>query len=62
MNWKYRVFKLGSLALTLILPPKTFYGLRRFYSERNLKRFRGFTGEPIPTPDIHYYEAGENGH
>ena len=36
----YRVFKYFVLFLTLLMPPKVFYRLRHWYSERNLRRIR----------------------
>ncbi|HEY4742768.1 MAG TPA: glycosyltransferase family A protein [Candidatus Acidoferrales bacterium] len=48
----YRVYKQLSLLLTLILPPRTFYKLRNIYSEKNLRRYRGWTGEPSPAAAI----------
>jgi hypothetical protein len=57
MNWKYRVFKLLVLALTLLLHPRTFYRVRAYYTKMNLRRLRRFTGEPIPAATVHYYEG-----
>jgi glycosyltransferase involved in cell wall biosynthesis len=47
MPWKYRVFKAFVLALTLLLPPRTFYKVRHYYTKMNLKSLRRFTGEPV---------------
>ncbi len=49
MPWKYRLFKGFVLALTLLLPPKTFYKIQHFYSRMDLRRLRRFTGEPVGT-------------
>jgi glycosyltransferase involved in cell wall biosynthesis len=56
-TWRFRIFRAFSLLLTLLLPPRTYYRIRRFYSEHNLKRFRKFTGEPTPVAKIKYYQA-----
>jgi glycosyltransferase involved in cell wall biosynthesis len=47
MPWKYRIFKIFVLTLTVLLPPKIFYRMRRYYTKMNLKRLRRFTGEPV---------------
>ena len=44
----YRVFKELSLATTLLMPPRTFYRLRRWYATKGLRRWRRFFGEPTP--------------
>ncbi len=56
MGWKYRLFKAFVLSLTLALPPTFFYKLRGYYSTMNLRRLRKFTGEPIPSGSVIYYE------
>jgi len=43
----YRAFKALSLALSLLLPPKTFCRLKRWYSARGLRRYRSALGEPV---------------
>jgi hypothetical protein len=48
----YRAWKELVLAITLCLPPRSFYRLRDWYSQRNLRRFRGAVGEPLPTSPI----------
>ena len=48
----YRVWKEFALAITLCMPPRWFYRLRDWYSDRNLRRFRGATGEPVPAAPI----------
>jgi glycosyltransferase involved in cell wall biosynthesis len=60
MNWKYRIFKRFVLALTLVLPPKSFYKVRAYYAKMNLRRLRRFTGEPIPVAPVHHYEGGDD--
>jgi glycosyltransferase involved in cell wall biosynthesis len=50
--FSYRVYKQLSLLLTLFLPPRMFYKLRNIYSEKNLRRYRGWTGEPSPAAAI----------
>ena len=42
----YRVFNALVLGLTLALPPRTFYHLRQWYSDKNLGKLRRFVGEP----------------
>ncbi len=42
----YRAFKTFSLALSLVLPPKTYCRLKRWYSARGLRRYRSVLGEP----------------
>jgi cellulose synthase/poly-beta-1,6-N-acetylglucosamine synthase-like glycosyltransferase len=48
----YRAWKEFVLAVTLCMPPSWFYRLRDWYSERNLRRFRGAVGEPVPAAPI----------
>lgn len=48
----YRAWKEAVLAVTLFLPPRWFYRLRDWYSERNLRQFRGVVGEPVPASPI----------
>jgi glycosyltransferase involved in cell wall biosynthesis len=48
----YRVWKEMALAVTLCMPPRWFYRLRDWYAERNLRRFRGAVGEPVPAAPI----------
>ena len=43
----YRAFKAFSLGLALLLPPKTFCRLKRWYSAHGLRRYRSVLGEPI---------------
>ena len=42
----YRLFKSLVLGLTLITPPRSFYGLRSWYSAKRLSKLRGALGEP----------------
>jgi len=44
----YRAFKTFSLALSLVLPPKTYCRLKRWYGARGLRRYRAMLGEPTP--------------
>lgn len=46
VSWRYRVFRVFVLLPTLLLPPRLFYRLRRWYAEKGLSRFRSWTGEP----------------
>jgi len=48
VTWRYRVFRAFVLLQTLLLPPRVFYRLRRWYSEKGISRFRSWTGEPTP--------------
>jgi glycosyltransferase involved in cell wall biosynthesis len=46
VTWRYQLFRAFVLLQTLLLPPRLFYRLRRWYSEKGLSRFRSWTGEP----------------
>jgi len=49
----YRLFKCFVLFLTLLMPPKIFYSLRHWYSERNLRRIRErIVRAPMASPNI----------
>jgi glycosyltransferase involved in cell wall biosynthesis len=52
VTWRYRIFRAFVLMQTLLLPPRVFYRLRRWYSEKGLSKLRGWTGEPVPVVDI----------
>jgi hypothetical protein len=52
VTWRHRVFQALVLAQTLLLPPKVFYRLRRWYSEKGLSRLRAWTGSPVPVVHI----------
>ncbi|HET6145809.1 MAG TPA: glycosyltransferase family 2 protein [Candidatus Acidoferrales bacterium] len=43
---RYRIFQSLVLLQTLLLPPRVFYQLRRWYTNKGLSRFRSWTGEP----------------
>ena len=45
-TWRYQFFRMFILMQTLLLPPRLFYRIRRWYSEQGLRRFRRWTGEP----------------
>jgi len=47
VTWRHRLFQTLVLAQTLLLPPRLFYRLRRWYAEKGLSRFRKWTGEPV---------------
>jgi glycosyltransferase involved in cell wall biosynthesis len=49
---RYRVFQSFVLLQTLLLPPRVFYRLRRWYTEKGLSRFRSWTGEPAPAVQV----------
>lgn len=42
----YGAFKMLSLATTLLMPPRMFYALRRWYSGSGLRQWRKILGEP----------------
>ena len=48
VTWRYRLFRAFVLLQTLLLPPRVFYRLRRWYADKGLSRFRSWTGEPTP--------------
>jgi len=52
VTWRYRLFRVFVLMQTLLLPPRVFYRLRRWYTEKGLSRLRGWTGEPVPVVQI----------
>jgi len=52
-NLGYRIFKYFVLLLTLSMPPKIFYRLRHWYSERNLRRIRErIVRAPVANPEV----------
>jgi glycosyltransferase involved in cell wall biosynthesis len=52
VTWRYQLFRAFVLLQTLLLPPRLFYRLRRWYSEKGLSRFRSWTGEPTPVVQV----------
>jgi len=44
---RHRLFQAFVLTLTLSLPPRLFYRLRRWYAEKGLSRLRSWTGDPV---------------
>ncbi|MGH9680015.1 MAG: glycosyltransferase family 2 protein [Candidatus Acidiferrales bacterium] len=52
VTMRYRIFRALVLLQTLILPPRMFYRLRRWYAEKGLARFRSWTGEPSPIVQV----------
>jgi len=48
----FRLFKAGVLALTLIMPPRRFLGLKQWYSAKGLARIRRRFGEASPAAPI----------
>ncbi len=46
VTWRYRIFHAFVLIQALLLPPRVFYRLRRWYTEKGLSRLRNWTGEP----------------
>ena len=59
VTWRHRLFQAFVLAQTLFLPPRLFYRLRRWYSEKGLHRLRGWTGNPVPV--VQMIERRPNG-
>jgi len=45
---RHKLFQIFVLVQTLLLPPKVFYRLRRWYSDKGFSRFRAWTGTPVP--------------
>jgi glycosyltransferase involved in cell wall biosynthesis len=45
-SFGYRMFNALVLGLTLVLPPRLFYRLRQWYSDKNLAKLRAVVGEP----------------
>ncbi len=52
VTWRYRLFRALVLSQTLLLPPRLFYRLRRWYADKGLSRFRSWTGEPTPSVEM----------
>ena len=52
VTWRHRLFQAFVLGQTLLLPPRLFYRLRRWYSEKGLSRLRSWTGSPVPALQI----------
>jgi glycosyltransferase involved in cell wall biosynthesis len=52
VTWRYRLFRAFVLMQTLLMPPRVFYRMRRWYTEKGLSRLRGWTGEPVPAVQI----------
>jgi glycosyltransferase involved in cell wall biosynthesis len=48
----YRLFKGLVLAATLVLPPRSFYKIQRWYGSNELHRFRALTGKPTSAAPI----------
>jgi glycosyltransferase involved in cell wall biosynthesis len=48
----YHLFLALVLGLTCLLPPRTFYRLRNWYSARELHRIRRAVGDPIPVDSL----------
>jgi glycosyltransferase involved in cell wall biosynthesis len=52
VTFRYQLFQSFVLLQTLLLPPRVFYRLRRWYTEKKLSRFRSWTGEPKPAVQV----------
>ncbi|HTC63539.1 MAG TPA: glycosyltransferase family A protein [Candidatus Saccharimonadales bacterium] len=52
VTWRHKLFQVLVLAQTLVLPPRSFYKLRRWYSEKGLSRLRSWTGNPVPVVNM----------
>lgn len=48
----YKLFHFFMLCVAAMLPPKTFYALRRWYAARNLARWRQAVARITPTPSL----------
>jgi glycosyltransferase involved in cell wall biosynthesis len=56
----YRLFHLAVLFLAGVLPPKTFYRLRDWYSARGLARVRQVVGGATPVPSLSLRKAKDS--
>jgi glycosyltransferase involved in cell wall biosynthesis len=52
-SFGYELFKALVLALTLLIPPRSFYRLKRWYAARGLRKYREKLGNPVPAGVIH---------
>jgi glycosyltransferase involved in cell wall biosynthesis len=52
-SFGYKVFKALVLGLTLLMPPRRFFQLKQWYSERGFRRYREKLGSPVPAESIH---------
>jgi len=52
VTFRHKLFQVLVLAQTLVLPPRVFYRLRRWYSEKGLSRLRSWTGTPVPVVNL----------
>jgi glycosyltransferase involved in cell wall biosynthesis len=52
MSLRFRLFKAGVLALTLLMPPKWFFRLKQWYSAKGLVRIRQKFGDATPAAPI----------
>jgi glycosyltransferase involved in cell wall biosynthesis len=52
VTWRYQLFRLFVLMQTLLLPPRVFYWLRRWYRDKGLSRLRRWTEEPTRTVHV----------
>ncbi len=48
----YRLFKAFVMLLTLVMPPRQFYGLRRWYAAMGLHKHRRLIGKPTPAVPV----------
>ena len=51
-NLGYHLFHVAVLGAAAVLPPATFYGLRRWYAKRGLARARQMVGSAQPIPSL----------
>ncbi|HKW65422.1 MAG TPA: glycosyltransferase [Candidatus Acidoferrum sp.] len=51
-SFGYHFFHVLVLGLAAVLPPATFYSLRRWYTKRGLARTRQIVGSPQPIPSL----------
>jgi glycosyltransferase involved in cell wall biosynthesis len=52
VTWRHRLFQAFVLTHTLLLPPRVFYRLRRWYAEKGMAKLRAWTGNPVPVLQI----------
>ena len=52
MSLRYRIFQTITLGASLLLPPRTFYALRRWYGRTGLSRLRAQIAEATPTDNV----------
>jgi glycosyltransferase involved in cell wall biosynthesis len=51
-SFGYKAYKSLALGLALLMPPASFYRLKRWYARKGLKRLREKLGSPVPAEPI----------